>query len=381
MAKFIKGGTVLPPLSNLTIIRNILETAFSKDNVDFQKDGDGYTIIIFFPEITVRNDSNRKHVMKEVYVFIEVTSKGIWKVPRFKIYRTRFNQREVNAKYLFSHSNRERYPDFQLSSNPILADAGFNALHTCCVGPGIVNTMTKLASETFDATAWQLFINQLIIYLEYEDLTGGPWVPMARIYSVASAIEVDSNFFNNPTRLFGAFPPTLDLQFKFKVLKTLCNDLIPKLRLSSIISEASAHIVINNSSLEIERILTESAVKHNYLDLLCIKDNKGKYYRRKSNNNFDASGIEEIKIPVNLIFKGNPLSVIIEPVKAEELEKATYAIHPQIRTQLLHTIQFLLNIKFTKLPLFNLHDNELFNNLRTKYINGYSEETNTEVPF
>lgn len=67
---------------------------------------DMLSVITFFPELTLTNDYDHTHVIRDVYVKVEFPAMSIY------LTRTSYTQKEVNSLYVHSHVQKNGFRDF-----------------------------------------------------------------------------------------------------------------------------------------------------------------------------------------------------------------------------------------------------------------------------
>lgn len=360
MARLIKGVAIAAPLSNIQLIERILWAGFGQNRVDFQPQDDGtYYIYIYFPEITITNDKGRSHVMKELYVRLHIKNDGKWVKPNFYIFRTRFTAMEYESIYLFSHGTSAGIL-ISSSSTP------FNSLYKCCCGGYITQSMISLTEKLFDELNWQLFLNNLVIYLSYEDLDGGPYRKMADIQYNSNNSNYYFSVYNNRSGWISQLKEHLYNLSRYKsipsfyiihndILPNLVKEVLPYIKYSIVSDMKDISIVVTNSILEIEELITTYLYKTSTLELLVNKSTENEYFIPT-----DPSGISRhgMVIPLNIKFKNKELKIVIEedntPLPTEIGN--TKVPLPALSIAVANIIQNLLKIHMLNIPYFNLND-------------------------
>ena len=183
----------------------IIQNFFGEENVDFSGD----TFLIYFDKLTVSN-GNASHEMHDIYIRVN-------RMYDYKLMRTSLSDAERNVQYLFSHARKNgwgSYSDLCLgeSNTPIaksqrffrglldrtnFIDSGRNfrffemQLSSNCLVPfnhindsnsaGIpVNEIPEIESQAY------IFCNNLLTYLQWESLSGGPYINLSSVINNAN---------------------------------------------------------------------------------------------------------------------------------------------------------------------------------------------------
>lgn len=128
-----------------------------------------FIILVWFPEITITNEFDKSHIIKDLYVKVELTLEGTM-VSRFTLNRATYKLNEIRGGYMHSHIDGINFTN---AENFLLP----------CVGTGpIKRTVQSLVTEN-DLSLWQLFCLELDRYVITESLAGTPWRRLENIPS------------------------------------------------------------------------------------------------------------------------------------------------------------------------------------------------------
>lgn len=132
-------------------------------------------ILIYFPEVEIRNERDFTHTIRELYVKINLSEKGTM-FGHFCMLRTKYSMNELVAGYLHSHAYYVTPAALRTKS-----------FQSCCLGNGpIAATSSELVRES-DPDRWSIFCFQLEQYVGIESLHGGPYVKIEKIENECSA--------------------------------------------------------------------------------------------------------------------------------------------------------------------------------------------------
>ena len=140
-------------------------------------------IIIYFDELTIMNESNLSHKIYDTFIRILVTGLGNLN-GSFEIRRTTFTGNEIKRGYTHSHA-------------PSSHGSSVKEWKHMCLGTGpIRNTINSLHSNAIDEN-WLLFCTELLLYLQTESLSGGPYIHMSSLAESDKTINNDLLVSNN----------------------------------------------------------------------------------------------------------------------------------------------------------------------------------------
>ena len=131
-------------------------------------------VLVYWPEVTVKNENDKSVNIKQLYARIRLTQSGMSVDERgFGLSRAEYTTAEINSDYLHSHAQHiPRLKEFTI----------------CCLGDGpIKNTIrclhlpTNTEEQTLDL--WRLFCRELDVYVKVESLSGGPYHKLEEIWS------------------------------------------------------------------------------------------------------------------------------------------------------------------------------------------------------
>lgn len=126
-------------------------------------------IMVWWPRVTVTNESNRSINIQDLYakIFLTVDGRIPYEFRGFKLNRTTFPEVQFASDYLHSHVPRI-YNHLPSWSDP-------------CLGSGPINQTIMDLKNNFDETIWMLFCQELALYVTVESLRGGPYIRMETV--------------------------------------------------------------------------------------------------------------------------------------------------------------------------------------------------------
>lgn len=121
------------------------------------------SVVIWFPEVDIRNEKGGHRLLKDLYVALNIVDGYL--VGTFLLNRTTFTQAEFFSGYVHSHVHSFSMGNWEAP----------------CLGRGpISNTITSIATSK-DANLWMLFLEELRMFLETESIEGVPYIKMDSI--------------------------------------------------------------------------------------------------------------------------------------------------------------------------------------------------------
>lgn len=177
----------------------IAKDIFGEEYVDVNKlSPTEFNLIVLFPEINITNSRNHKHVIKDLYVKInvDITSHNVNVGDRLSTIvlsgrRGKLSEEEYQSTYGHSHfSGRgiERWSDF-------------------CLGSSDFAMILQTMKFSLTAEDWSLLFLSLENYLSWESLEGGPYKNMSSV-SLRQQTYNSSDFKSHALELIKTLPNT-----------------------------------------------------------------------------------------------------------------------------------------------------------------------------
>lgn len=127
------------------------------------------TIIIYTPELIIKNENNNTHTLYDVYVKLNLNENGIL-IGNFTITRTTFSNKEIKNNYMHSHICRD---DFLKWGDP-------------CLGTNVIKNTIIALNTSFNIDSWAIFLYELDTFLTVESLSGTPYIRMSKLNDVVN---------------------------------------------------------------------------------------------------------------------------------------------------------------------------------------------------
>lgn len=150
-------------------------------------------ILIYYPEITIKNEYDESHTIRGMYVKLPIAPNGcLMGHPRFG--RSILTKAELISGYVHSHMNG--------SSTRMGLDV--------CFGSGPIRSTISALNARCDPERWMLFAVQLTSFLQTESIHGGPYRRIANISKDYGAITI-RNLENWPYELHNVLRSNLKI--------------------------------------------------------------------------------------------------------------------------------------------------------------------------
>lgn len=130
-------------------------------------------IIIYFPTVTISNESDHSRELTDLYVKLEINSNGTIE-SNFKLNRGSYTLQEIISDYMHSHING-------ISRNP------YEFLNPC-LGKGPIKDTQLILNTSFDIDKWSLFCVELSKYITTESIIGVPYRRINNIGNFGTAL-------------------------------------------------------------------------------------------------------------------------------------------------------------------------------------------------
>lgn len=265
----------------------IAESFFGKENVDST---DSYYIIIYFPEIKIRNEYDESRILTDMYVRFTIYDSGEIK-KEISIIRGSVTDKEYASGYMHSH---------------VIAEQCFDYFRTLCLGRGpisdTIDTIYNIVNNTNGSCdeMYRLFCVQLKILLETESIEGIPYIRMSSI-----------NNYHHTGKFFDFFRSGHMIHLDKKIInfiKELCKAKPLKFSYS-----CNCYRFAHNDQ-ELTLIITNEYIKYINKNKLPLKDEiknftpciykNGEIYKTFNNNVGEEKRYEELPI---ITFNNKPI--------------------------------------------------------------------------
>ena len=167
-----KDGIVLMKILNKTLLKY-----YSEDKFELKHGRNYVDLIIYYPEITIKNSLGSTHKMKDIYItYIFRISPSYFYLENMKLFRSNFTMGEYIENYSFSHLN---------------STCGQNSSSFCFGYTDLENTVNRIKSKIIYSEILP-FIFAVEEYLSWESLEGKPWKYIDEI----KEFEIETQGFN-----------------------------------------------------------------------------------------------------------------------------------------------------------------------------------------
>lgn len=176
---------------------------FKEEHVDIIRTDAQITVLLYFPEILIRNSRKDSHLIKDLFIRL------VFEVPHprmsaIQIRRSTFTYAEFCSSYLHSHSN------------PGQSRLLTNWSDSFCWGGTPAGSHKTLLQAKYDTLNYQNFLGLLKNWLHWESIEGGPYFYMNTIaitnqpYGAITNEEVEETIIRIT---LSDNPPKLDITF------------------------------------------------------------------------------------------------------------------------------------------------------------------------
>lgn len=281
-------------------------------------------VVIYFPEITLKNSYKKEHTVTDLFVKISLTRRGD------EIYIAHLSGGRMSVSYAEYSSN---YFHSHLPGSITNNSTGTAPFYSSfCRGSGHINDfIANINSEGISEERLIPFLIQITGLVSWESLEGGPHRRIQQIH-----ISTLSGRRSNPN--------TND----FKALKDLVIDYHKNNKITPQVDfklENGQYIIVDNDKFE--KFLTETVPLDESLKrrVICMKDSQNDYYQFGSPPGY--SPVRSTTGPeFKYIFQGKELTFKIgEPPSLGDTTNIKYFLHPEARNFIKQELEYDINIK------------------------------------
>lgn len=172
-------------------VAKIANEIFGEERVD---NGSSY-ICIHFPEITITNSLGHKHLVRDLYIHINILYDEFVRNNRSSIdieimgIRRTLSIREFDSGYSHSH-----------------LDGGIDDWGHFCMGVSPFATLVTEVGMNPIADNWEMLLMSLENFLSWESLEGGPFIKIENIGNTRGIDSLYNNIFDETIRLLPTMP-------------------------------------------------------------------------------------------------------------------------------------------------------------------------------
>lgn len=170
-------------MDKLNEVVEVFEEMFGEERVELQrwKDGDQVDeedsisyIMVFFPEVTITNENDESHLIRELWVRVPIGDSGSMQ-GEFTITRTCLTDSEYHLRYFHSHANSDKEHCLKF--------------YNVCLGLTPLKDLCTTLNDSSDPTLWRMFCFELNRFVRTESLMGVPYVKLSSISKCGKVIE------------------------------------------------------------------------------------------------------------------------------------------------------------------------------------------------
>jgi len=283
----VKSKTLLDKSTveaRIKYLSTALGNVMDEEYFNISNDGEYIAVITHYPEITITNSTEHKHIMKDVYIQYYFTSYGEFKLLDMYIARTTFSYAEYKSEYVFSHSDSSSFGSY--SSSFCFGDKTPTAI-----------AISKLKKET--VLGFSSFLYLFREYLGWESQEGRPYKNIDDIKA--------PNMFNTSYSIYW---------FEDKIaLITKVIDSLPKLKYHYGLIDNKFTIKLDSATIDAIDDLLTTEDTDNFLLVNGVSSIEKE--EKAASGSVSDSSIE---------FKGKIVPIVIEPY-VMEIEKYPMRVH------------------------------------------------------
>jgi len=288
-------------------------------------------LVIHFPEITIRNRSNRRHTIKDLFVKLPFSINGdTLKVNSPQGGRTTWTHAEWSSDYSHSHLS-----GINKSSGALPLYSGF------CTGSGHINDyIADICSGEFSEELVTSLLVQIMGLASYESIEGTPYRTMSSIYDRS----VSNGSFYMARDAYKTLYDLLMNHYKHYTKE------LPPIEFGV---ETGKYFVKDNDKFDefLNSVPLTHEQKQRYLAFI---DNTGTAWRYGAS---PTGTTVDTSLYTPYIFRSQEYSANIIYQRREETE-VEYKVHPQIRNQIKKEIEYEINRKTIRKSTIDRYTNK-----------------------
>ena len=296
------------------------------------------TILVHWPEVTISNEFDVKHLIRDLYAKVEVTPNGTITPIGFRLNRTTYTDAEWASGYMHSHISN--IPKGRLSE-----------FQSPCMGSGPIRDVIHVIISNYDKEWWETFAFELDRYVRVESIAGVPYRRMANIVTANSNSRSSAIYLSS---CIGNLPNTWanKLIFIQDFIRHCCANLKFKFSFNGstyILAENSYEFWLRVSNEFIKYFnANKDKCEFTFKDMVevrllrpCIL--QGTYFRE-----FSGGDIENYSESDTFPFKGVMQHLKIIRTLPLEQENLIYILSPMIAGRLYSVLPYIVDINYGK---------------------------------
>lgn len=297
------------------------------------------TILVYWPEVIISNESNVTHLIRDLYAKIEVTPNGTITPIGFRLNRTTYTDAEWASDYMHSHINS-------------IPKGNLSEFQSPCLGSGPIRNVINVLCRNYDKEWWESFAFELDRYVRVESIAGIPYRRMSNIIVSTGSSRRTSSIY-----LSGCIGNTPDvwankLIFIQNFIRHCCQNLKFKFSFNGctyIISEAQNKFWLRISNEFIKyydahkeeyKFTFEDLVETNLLKPCILEGTSFKEITDRNAMNYEERDA--------FIFKGVMQRLKIIRTMPLEQENLIYILSPLIAGKFYNILPYVIDINYGK---------------------------------
>lgn len=153
--------------------------AFHEADVEITTTPEKVFVVLYFPEVIIRNSVNEKHTIKDTYIRLTFKLSEKYNLDDVGIRRATYTYAEYQSAYIHSHVSG--------SSSTMLT----SYTSSICLGSTAVASQRTLLSARFDPSTYVNFLWLLKNWISWESVEGGPYRYMRKNKITTSRPVID----------------------------------------------------------------------------------------------------------------------------------------------------------------------------------------------
>lgn len=271
-----------------------------------------FTIIIYRPEVIIRNERDETHTIKDLYIRL-VFNNLMLSVEGVRMNRSTYSYIEACRGYIHSHCH----------SNPDLS----RTFKTCCLGTTALSTVISTMGSIWEPGFTEVLPVLLDQYIHVESVSGVPYQYMADL----NIEKFDRLIYTQDQNTSNISVSMLDMKYLVETFLVSGNIKL---------AECDGRVKLSYTPEELAVILSDLAESCPWDISLCrgVQDSFGYIYM------YDIPEITDIAPDTECIlfmFKGSPVRLRVEP-KDDIIPNFRYFIRPEVYSVFVDIVESLL---------------------------------------
>lgn len=275
-------------------------------------DTPAFTIIIYRPEVTIQNETEETHTIKDLYIKLTFNNLML-SVEGVRMNRSTYSYIEACKGYIHSHCR----------SNLDLS----GTFRTCCLGKTALSTVISTMKLMWEPGFTEVLPVLLDQYIHVESVSGGPYQYIA-----------DLNIEKSDRLIYTQYPDTSNVSVSIPGIKYLVKTFLVSGNIK--LAECDGRVKLGYIPEELAVILSDLAEDCS-LDIPLhrgFQDSFGYIYRY---NAPEITDIDPDTERILFMFKGSPVRLRAEP-EDDAIPNFRYFIQPEVYSVFVNIVESLL---------------------------------------